>query len=427
MSERGQLQRKTPKSEKATLYQGGHVLAECNLLDFPFSLLSNNNHKKLLREAVEKETSHITYEMTDVGGEKRVWRIDPSAVRGYTRPFDKMVLVTVLKLVTDDGFPPPLLWKLGSAKRVCRTMHISDKGKNVGRVKEALKRIASTAIYTESFFLKREKAYWQPEEKSRGGVFTLWSVFWKDEELPDGKAADAIYLHFNIPFILSLQDYYVKPLDYEYWLTLSPLQQRLYELTGRKFFGLKDSSYVKFDYLELCHALPIVPQRHLSKARTVLDPAQEGLQEDGWLQRLEWVGASERPVLNPKKPWELRFYPGIRAREELTQAKQRLRHFHKSRRRQQLPEWQDVQSWVIVLTELLQDTEKKNQGFYTKIGKLIVRGKLKSDLVWEAAHTAKTEDLAGNVKTSRSAFFTDYLKRQLKQRNRDLKQLLEEV
>lgn len=424
---RGNLQ--TPNWRDALeVYKNGHVLSECNLLDFPICLLSNNNSKELLKKSAEQGASHIRFEMVGDDGEKRVWEVRPSTVAGYTTPFDKSVVGTVQKLVTDEQFPPPMLWKLGSCRRICRTMKINDRGKNVSRVKEALKRIASSPIYAETFYSKRDDGYWHTKKKQKGGVFTLWSVFWEGEELPNGETADCIYLQFNIPFIWSLQAFYVKPVDYDYWLSLPPLAQRIYELTGRKFFGLKDSSYIKFDYHTYCQALPVQQHQHLSLAKQAFTRPHKRLKEDSWLDGIEWVDRRRRK-LDPHQPWEIRYYPGPRAHLEIEEARERLRRFQQKAGRQSLlgQRSEEIEAWVATLTELLDDTLGRNKGYYRKIAKLIDQQKLSSDIIWEAAHTAKTEDLAGNLTSDRSAYFTGYVRKRLKERGAELDQLLQEA
>ena len=85
---------------------------------------------------------------------------------------------------------------------------------------------------------------------------------------------------------------------------MTPLAQRLYEVTGIKFYGLQDCEYVAFDYLELCQILPLKPQKYLSKAKTVLEPAHRLLKETGWLARVDWQVRGKR---SEPRGWRLRY------------------------------------------------------------------------------------------------------------------------
>jgi len=404
------------------------VLSEINLLRYPICLLSNNNLQELLEESARRRESHILYQETMPDGRVRVWRVTPNTKHGYTTPFDKAVVVTILKLATDEGFPPPMIYKIGSLRRIARTMKLPGSGSNLARIKESLQRISATNIYTESFYLKGAREYWKEEQREIGGSFSLWNVFWRNNKLPNGEAADCIYLQLNVPFILSLHDFYVKPLDYDYWLSLPPLAQRLYELTGLKFYGLKDSSYINFDYPELCQAMPIKAQQHFSKAKQILERAHRKLVETGWLKRAEWRGSKAQRTLHPDALWVIHYHPGPRAHEELAQARERLRRFQqRARRHEELPLWVDVQAWVNELTQTLKDPVGQNRGYFTKIAKLITQEKLDQSLVWEGLSLAKSEDLEGRIKSTRSAFFTDYIKRQLREHGQDLNELLKQV
>lgn len=126
-------------------------------------------------------------------------------------------------------------------------------------------RIAGAEIYTQNtFYIRSKRRYWEEEEGGVGGYFHLWDVYWKGDRLPDGRVAESIYLWLNEPFLLSLNAFYLKPLDYEYYRGLkSPIAQRLYELLGLKFYGLRDSRYVRYRYRRLCQLLPLAPQGHL--------------------------------------------------------------------------------------------------------------------------------------------------------------------
>lgn len=401
------------------LFKNGLVLFETNLLKYPFSLLSKNNLKKLLQEAAKTQKSHIACEVQMPDGSRRIWQVNPNITTGYTHPFDKQVLVTVLKLVTDEGFPPPILWRLGSLSRICRTMKISDKGVNPRSVKESLLRISATNIYTETFWLKDKKEYWCERPERIGGSFTPWSVLWKGDKLLDGQVADSIYLTFNVPFLLSLQAFYVSPLDYDYWLSLPPLAQRIYELTGRKFYGLADSDYARYEYGELCQLLPIQPQRKFSDAQRILDRGHKVLKKTAWLEGSRWEGERRRGKLIPNEPWAIRYYPGPRAEAEIAEAEKRLARFQQWKERQLIS--LDAES-VVQLHSLVQEMERAtgdthSRGAFTKIAK-----GLPQQVIWRFLSEIKADHLHGplGVKRSPSAILMDKVRRYCQDRKLDI-------
>lgn len=414
------------------LFKDGAAFSEVNLLKHPFNLLSENNLKELLQEAAKTQKSHIYCEVKDKQGVVRVWTVKPNIVSGYTRPFDKKVLIAVMKLVSAEDFPPPMVWKLGALSRICKALKINDSGKNMKAVKESLIRISDSVIYTEGFYLKGTKEYWSEERKHsalendkaavKGGNFTVWSVFWKGKRLPDSRIADCIYLVFNIPFYVSLSDYYVKPIDYDYWLNLSPLAQRLYEITGIKFYGLKDSDYVRYEYAELCQVMPIEKQKYFANAKQVLDRAHAILIKTSWFEQVEWEGIS-----SDSQSWAVRYYPGWRAKEETRQAKERLNKFrlteqyrerdvlHKSRELPLYDAEAEAKRKSLVHELLMTLGNSANEPYYKKLARLIARGKIPEHVFWEALSTTKYEAHRGAVQ-NKSAYFTHILKVALRER-----------
>jgi len=403
----------------AEIYSDGVILSEINLIRNPFFILSRSELRKLLLKTAEQGEPQIIYRYKDeVASQERVWIVTPDAQRGYAGAFDKKVFAAVLKLITDNSFPPSNPVALGSLRTICKTMGIeSNSGRNRNLVKESLKRIATTSIETNTFYLKKEKGYWK--EREQGGVFSLWDVYWKGEKLPNGEQADSIYLWLHPPFLLSLITYYVKPLDYNYYMSLSPLAQRVYELTSLKFFGLKDSPYVKYKYLEYCQALPITPQRYFNDAKMILGRAHKQLLKTGFLRRVQWQGSSRL------KPWYILYYPGERALKEIEFAKGRLKRFQFAHKGLKTPESQArIELWASDIYEALGD--KTNMPYYRKLARLIVERKIPEQVVFETLSETKYEAHEGRV-DNRSAYFTFHLKRRLKERGIDLNTVLKKA
>ncbi|MEM3713600.1 MAG: hypothetical protein QXF82_01495 [Nitrososphaeria archaeon] len=387
-------------------------------MKYPFNLLSNNRLDELLEEAARRKKSHIACEIIMPDGTKRIWQVNPSIQFGYTRPFDKKVFMTVLKLVSDGGLPPPMLWELGSLRRVCQTMGLEDCGKNKRLIKESLIRISQTTIYAEVFYLKDRNDFWKERPESIGGSFTLWNVIWRGERLPNGEIADSIYLIFNIPFIWSLQAYYVCPLDYEYWLSLPPLAQRLYELTGRRFYGLETSEYARYSYEDLCQLLPIQPQKHLSDAKRILDRAHKVLKETEWFARVQWI--TKKGAYN-RGQWEILYYPGERAREEIAQAKERLAKFQYW----SLSTQGDAQAQVVEqarIEYLVNEIEKITGDTHSRLTYVKIVKALPEDILWRFLSELKADYLHGplKVRESLAAVFMHKVKRYCQEHNLDV-------
>jgi hypothetical protein len=177
---------------------------------YPLAILACLNFQELLQNSIKTGVS-LTYEYTD-GDKRRVWKLTPHIELGYPGAFDKDVLITIQKLVTDAGFPPPNPFALPSLRQICKLMGIIPTGPNMKAIKTSLKRWAFTGIETNSFYLKDQDRYWEGDDSFNGAVFTIWSVYWKGKRLPNGSTAERTYLYFNPPFYLSLLAFYMQPL-----------------------------------------------------------------------------------------------------------------------------------------------------------------------------------------------------------------------
>ena len=248
------------------------------------------------------------------------WKVSRNIDHTIPGPFDKRVYRAIEEII--DKLPRPVspLVRVGSVNQLCNVMGLSRAGKDhkvagiyKRMVKQSLKRISLTGVESENAFFDKAHRRWVPRFE---GAFNLFNVFFRGQLLPDGEEADAIFLHLNPLYVASLNKFYVKPLDYEYMKSLrTPLTQRLYEVLGLRFRGLRDSRYARYDYHQLCQILPITPQRSLKDAKKVLHPHHTKLQKTGYLAKVEWQASQS------KQPWEILYWPGPKAREESQRAR----------------------------------------------------------------------------------------------------------
>jgi hypothetical protein len=176
---------------------------------------------------------------------------------------------------------------------------------------EALARIAATTIHSNYAFFRKAQKQWVR------GTFNLFTVFFRGQDLPNGQVADTTYFFLHPFDVESLNSFYVKPLDYAYLRQLAnPLTQRLYEVLGLRFRGLRNSAYTRYEYEHLCQTLPITPQRSLKDAKKVLAPHHDRLYKTGFLAKVEWHARQS------VKPWEVFYWPGSKAQEEMQRARE---------------------------------------------------------------------------------------------------------
>ena len=204
--------------------------------------------------------------------------------------------------------------QIGSIYSLIEKMELNTKGGQIYRkVKEALQRITLTGIVSKGVFYDKQDEQWIED------TFHLYErVIFKGRKLPDGSVADTNYLYLNSWYLDNINARYVKPIDWKYYRSLkTPIAQRLYEILSVKFYGVitRGDRCVSYRYSTLCDLLPVTRQNYLSLAMRIIDPAHEKLRETEFIGNWKW---EETPQDNSDSDWIIRYYPGKRAKEEVT-------------------------------------------------------------------------------------------------------------
>jgi hypothetical protein len=193
-------------------------------------------------------------------------------------------------------------------------MGLKTKGGQIYRkIKEALQRITLTGIVSKGVFYDKQEEQWIED------TFHLYErVIFKGKKLPDGDIADTNCIYLNSWYLDNINARYVKPIDWKYYKSLkTPIAQRLYEILSVKFYGviMRGDRCVSYRYSTLCDLLPITRQHYRSLALRIMDPAHEKLKDSTFLGNYEW---EELSLSNGDNDWLIRYYPGKRAKEEIT-------------------------------------------------------------------------------------------------------------
>ncbi len=366
------------------LLTSSYLRSEVNFLRYPLFALTTRDLRKIDR---------IEYrEVREEAGEQRsiYWKVSRNIDDTIPGPFDKRVFRAIEEILDDRPLPLPQLVKIGSLYRLCQVMELPDSGKNIHMLKQSLRRISGATIDQDNALYDKSRRRWIPKTEGR---FHLFDVFFKNDLLPDGETADAIYLLLNPLYVASRNAFYVRPLDRDYLKTLNnPLTERLYEVLGLRFRGLRSSPYACFDYEgELCPALPITPQKRLDNAQKVLAPHHRKLTATGYLAKVDWRGRQSQ------RPWEVRYWPGPRAKREMKQAKAlpRARTLLLTDNQQRLLDW---------IIDVCGDRE--NEAAYRKVVQNYHEG-----LIETAIGETKQAKREHRIRTTAGAYFMDTLKR----------------
>ncbi|MBI2358548.1 MAG: hypothetical protein HYV04_06520, partial [Deltaproteobacteria bacterium] len=128
-------------------------------------------------------------------------------------------------------------------------------------------------------------------------------------------------------------------------------------------------------------------------------------------------------------PWAVHYYPGKRAVEELARAKDRQAQFQRLEifQRQLLPpdQWARLDVWVNDLAQTLDGD--RNRPFFRLIAYLTITGEISENLIFRLMSEAKEVHYDGQIKKTKSAWFTDQLKRHLDQQGHNFKALIQKA
>jgi hypothetical protein len=298
-----QLNLKLSDSKTAREFKDpGFIRSEVNFIRLPFFVLSRNGIKNQ-GEIEYKDSINRNNEKFDI-----LWRVTANVRYGHPGPFDKKAHKAIEFLISQKGFPVenPITF---SFYELCKLMNINNSGKTKRMIKESLIRTKLAGIESRGAF------YYKGEKRWIDDIFNLYDrVTFVGERLPNGEVADKNYIFLSDWYLKSLNSFYVKPLDYDYYCSLqSTLSGRLYEFLSIQFYGLHGKPY-SIEYHKLCQLLPIAEQKYISKAKENLSSAHRELHETKFLTQVRWRETG-------KSKWILTYYPGERMRKEFNKIK----------------------------------------------------------------------------------------------------------
>lgn len=391
--------------------------SEVNLLIYPFfALYSKDIFDRM--ESGFKTTIEREGEKLEVS-----WEVSANPKYGYPGPFARRVHKAVEQVIEKNGFPVenPISF---SIYELCQILGVSTGGSNYKKIKEALERIIATTIESKGAFYYKGGNEWIDDK------FHLYDrVVFKGKQMPGGEVAETNLLYLGSWYLESINSRYLKPINFKYYKSLETnVAQRLYELLGVKFYGIHESNqpFIRYKYSTLCQLLPLKRQDYLSYAKRVLGPAHRELKETNFLNKVNWSEIEDK-----KKDWYIRYIPGKRAKEEIEEFGGPP-YFTTDKSNPALTEGEkrSVDTWINEFSRKLDDEEGNNEGYYRQLGKLIVKNKLPEGLVRRCLSEAKSEaqmrsrDPEADRIENTSAYFTDLLKRKLKEQGKDLNDLL---
>jgi len=253
---------------------------------------------------------HIT--RTNSHGELELhWRVSPNAAYGVPRQLAyKLDTIVIQQRLHALGRPLPTVIRLGSLTQICRDLALVEGGNGHARVRKALLQNAATFLLAKLRYRATDGT-----ERTLEAGFTLYSVIFTGERLPDGATADAVYLVLNDPYWEVLNHAPTRPVDYDYLKALPPAAQRCYDLLSYHVFAaLKyGHPHARLLYSEYCtfaaqQRYPDAP--HVKKQMYKIHKPHL---TSGYLARVGYEATTDA-VGHPD--WVMTYVPGPKAQAE---------------------------------------------------------------------------------------------------------------
>ncbi len=253
------------------------------------------------------------------------WQVSPNPAYGLPRDLSRRIEGAVMHLASMQQ-PKPVTnpIRCGSLTDFALVMGLKPTGKggisgNVQRrLEKAIKTLAVTPNEVSIFALYD---HGKRKSNTKETVFNVLSgYYFEGENYRDGTVATELLVDLH-PLILSnINAGYVRPIDWSYNRRLSAYGSRVYEYVGPMVYahiarwvgrGKRGAiEPVDIRYSELCAALAITRQPHLSNAMRKCVAFNE-LVETKYLERIDW-----EPIPGVRDDWKLVMHVGSRALAE---------------------------------------------------------------------------------------------------------------
>jgi len=292
--------------EQAELLPLNTIRTETVLSRFPVHRLSKRGH--------------INIEITETGAEgelKTKWKVSHNSEYGQPGPLEyKLDTIFINRKIEEAGTPIPPVIKLGSRHEIAAELGL---GRDTNTVKKALLKNASAFITLKRTYTTRDG-----KEKKVEAAFTRYSLVFTGEKLPDGRAADAVYLVLNDIYREILNTAQTRPLDYDYLRELTPGSQRLYELLSYQVFAAlrNERPRAKMLYSYYCTRAPQTRYTDYDHVKKQMYKLHAPHKRSGYITAVEFRETADG---EGQPDWEMLYTPGRRARAEFRDSMRKSR------------------------------------------------------------------------------------------------------
>jgi hypothetical protein len=236
------------------------------------------------------------------------WRVSPNKDFGEPRQLAyKLDKLIIDRRIDEIGRPIPRIIRLGSLHSIAEKLGLR---RDTNQLKKIFRQNALLGITARMKYRNTES-----REESVDATFTRYTVYFRGQELPDGKRAETVFLGFNDPYLQVVNNSVTRPQDYEYLSQLPPTAQRFYELVSFKMFAALSNKYpaAKLSYAEFCTTAPQTRYRDYDHLKKQMYKIHRPHLASGYLKDVRFVATTDAEG-NPD--WDMLYTPGPKAERE---------------------------------------------------------------------------------------------------------------
>lgn len=236
------------------------------------------------------------------------WEASHNSKFGQPGPLAyKIDTLVVNRKIEQAGRPIPRIIRLGSLAEIAEATGTGDN--NTAAIKRALHQNASAYITAKMTYRTKGGGKRTTEIGD-----TRYAVVFKDETLPNGLKADAVYIVLHDFYREILDNALTRPLDYEYIRGLAPVAQRWYELASFQVFAaVRYGKPATLSYADFCMHAPQTRYFVGGEVRKQMAKVHEPHVRAGYITGVEFQETMDR---QGKPDWVMTYTPGPKATAE---------------------------------------------------------------------------------------------------------------
>ena len=284
--------------------------------------LSDGSHGPDVLNAIRIETALSRFPCHRISRKGRVtieiksqnaplfWEVTYNSKYGQPGPLAYKIDTLIVNRKLDEiSRPVPRLLKLGSLRDICRELGINE-GAATQQVKKALHQNASA--YIDAKFSYRAT---DGTKRDLEAGFNRYAVVFTGETLPDGRAADAVYLLLSDIYQEVLNHALTRPLDYDYMKALPPAAQRFYEIVSYQVYSaLKyHNPYASLLYSEYCLLSTATRYFDFDHVKKQMYKVHKPHIDSGYLRKAQYQATTDS---EGRPDWKMLYTPGPNADRE---------------------------------------------------------------------------------------------------------------